>query len=102
MKKIIGLIPYNAAEPVVAISQMSITYTQNADTCSEKDECQFLTVKASNLDMGEGNYFLDISTQGCDHWSIDSPDDIKGILQDFVDRLQLNMTREKDIKTFSV
>lgn len=100
MKTLLGYIPDNAIEPCVAISEMSITYTQEADTNSNRDESQFLKVTAANNGAGEDGFYFNISTEGCDHWSIDNPDDLTEIIKDFSDRLNLNITKEKDVKTY--
>ena len=101
MKTLLGYIPDNAIEHCVAISEMSITYTQNADTNSDIDEYQFLKVTAVNSGAGEEGFYLNISTEGCDHWSVDSPEQIADVIKDFSDRLNFNITKEKDVKNNS-
>lgn len=97
-KFIIGDVPDNCNEPkVVGISEFSITYRQPADTNSTRDEVQYLTVSASNTYMGDEGFYYDISTRD-GHWSIEGPEDIADIINDFKERLLLNITKEKDLK----
>lgn len=98
MKFILGIVPDNVLENVVGIEEMTIKYTQRADTCSDPDETQFLKVTVKEAVMGEDAAYYDISTEGCDHWSVDSPDDLKNILQDFISRMKHNTTKVEELK----
>ena len=79
----------------VGIEQMSITYTQPADTCSSSDDIQMLTITTQSADScgikeaqkKEGFYF-DISIpEG--HWSVEDGDSLKALIDDFKKRLYI-------------
>lgn len=91
-------IGYNpdASGDTVAIAKMSVTYNQSADTCSSSNEDQFLTVSIENADMGEDQLYYNISTKGCDHWSIDSPEQFLEILHDFKRRLYSHKSKKEE------
>lgn len=97
MKVTLGYVPDNAIETAVAISAMSITYEQNADTNSDRDECQFLTIEAQKVCDEDSWYFdLKIDTK----WSINDPEEIAYIVRDFKQRMELEITKEADIKVY--
>ena len=77
----------------VGIEKMSITYIQPADTCSDSDEIQSITITTQcgdccgteEAERKEGCYF-DISIpEG--HWSVDDGDSLKALIEDFKKRL---------------
>lgn len=78
----------------VGIEQMSITYTQPADTCSSSDEVQSITITTQmpescqivDAEKQEGFYF-DISIPEEEHWSVDDGDSLKALIEDFKKRL---------------
>ena len=85
----------------IGIEQMSITYTQPADTCSSSDDIQMLTITTQSADScgieeakkKEGFYF-DISIpEG--HWSVEDGDSLKALIEDFKKRLYLTSESNK-------
>ncbi len=73
----------------IGIHKMSITYTQNADTNSERDEQQYLTIETDDVpDGSDFPYFFNIKING-DHWSIDEPSELSDLVEDFIKRLKL-------------
>lgn len=103
MKVTIGYIPENCAEPnVVQINEMSITYCQSADTNSSRDEEQFLTITTSQAGCGEDDIYYNISTKDCDHWSVNEPEELSYLLKDFISRLNLHITKSKELKTYEL
>jgi hypothetical protein len=78
----------------VGIEKMSITYTQPADTCSDSDEIQSITITTQcgdccgieEAEKKEGCYF-DISIPEGVHWSVDDGDSLKALIDDFKKRL---------------
>lgn len=95
MKVTLGYIPDNAIETAVAISAMSITYEQNADTNSYRNESQFLTIEAQNA-CGEDSWYYDLKIDT--KWSINDTEDIADLVRDFKKRMELEITKEDDIK----
>ena len=80
-------LPYEPAlkgdyENYVGISEMSITYVQNHyNKEDQKGDYQRLRIEARD---GGGGFFLNLKT---DSWSIDEPEDITEIVNDFKKRL---------------
>ena len=75
----------------VGIEEMSITYIQPADTCSNSDEIQTLTISTQygssiSFDDTDGFYF-NISIPEGKHWSIDNEEELVEIVKDFKKRL---------------
>lgn len=78
----------------IGIEQMSITYTQPADTCSLSDEVQSTTITTQmsgscgieEAEKEEGFYF-DITIPNGEHWSVDDGDSLKALIEDFKKRL---------------
>lgn len=85
-------------DSVVGIEEMSITYIQPADTNSSSDDVQLLkvttrTATCTTLDDSDAFYF-DLEIPEGSHWSIDSGDQIKAIIDDFTKRLKLETEYE--------
>ena len=84
----------------VGIEQMSITYTQLADTCSSSDDTQIIIITTQcaescgieEAEKQEGFYFDITIPEG--HWSVDDGDSLKTLIDDFKKRLY--MTNEFD------
>lgn len=79
----------------VGISEMSITYTQPADTCSPVDCVQSLKITtqyACSSTEEEANnqeaFYFDISIPD-GHWSVDDGDSLKALVDDFKKRLYM-------------
>lgn len=85
-------------ENAVEINEFSITYTQNADTNSGRDEVQSITVFAENNGMGEDGWYLSFKTNT--KWSVSNPNEIKELLDDFLSRMNLNIVKVKDLKLY--
>lgn len=75
-------------EVCVALSKLTAEYVQPLDNCQSEDEhpdgCQTLTV---TTDDGGGGKFIRIKT-GEAGWSISNVEELVGILNDFIKRLQ--------------
>ena len=77
----------------VGIEKMSITYIQPADTCSDSDEIQNITITTQcgdccgieEAEKKEGCYFNISIPEG--HWSVDNGDSLKALIEDFKKRL---------------
>jgi len=78
----------------IGIEQMSITYIQPADTCSDSDEVQTITFTTQfgetcgieEMEKKESFYF-DITIPEGQHWSVDDGDSLKALIEDFKERL---------------
>ena len=78
----------------IGIEQMSIIYTQPADTCSSSDEVQSITIitqmpescQIIDAEKQQGFYF-DITIPNGEHWSVDDGDSLKALIEDFKKRL---------------
>lgn len=99
LKVTLGLIPENSIDNVVSIEQFSITYGQQADCNSNRDDYQSLKITARNSDIDENGWYFNLDTCG-GHWSVNNPEDIAKIVEDFKMRMQVATIKEKDIKTF--
>lgn len=74
----------------VGIEEMSITYVQPADTCSNQDEIQNLTITTrcgDSVGIGEEGYYFDITIPAGEHWSIEDGEELKALVDDFKSRL---------------
>ena len=76
---------------IVGIESMSVVYTKAPDTNSSSDEFQFLTVETQvacspTLEdaLNEQSYYFNIKT---DKWSVDDPDELSELLNDFKKRI---------------
>lgn len=99
MKITTGYIPDRCKETnVVSISSFSVTYSQQADTNSSSDECQFITVEAQNNGEGDDGWYYNIKTDT--HWSVDSPEQIADIVRDFTERMIHNTVLSDDLETY--
>lgn len=74
------ILPYEKMEyedGQIAIDEVQITYVQAADCTESQDETQSITVSARNNGVSR---FINIKTDG---WSVDKPEDLTKILEDF-------------------
>lgn len=79
------------AEGDVGIFKVSVTYTQQADCNSDKDEDQYLTISTQDS-PGSQPYYFELRT---DKWSFDDAEELNQILNDFIKRLDsLNEERK--------
>ena len=77
---------------VIGIEEMSITYIQPADTCSNSDEVQHLTITTQMGEAvgdGEEGFYFNISIPEGEHWSVDDGDSLKALVEDFKKRLYM-------------
>lgn len=86
----------------IGIEQVSITYTQPADTNSPSDEVQHLTITtdmpcAATEDEPEAFYF-NITIPDGEHWSIDDGNSLKALIEDFKKRLYLKTEYDTERK----
>ena len=80
----------------IGIEKMSITYIQPADTCSDSDDIQTVTITTQcgvscnieEAEKQEGCYF-DITIPEGTHWSVDDGDSLKTLIDDFKKRLYM-------------
>ena len=78
----------------VGIESMSVTYIQAADTNSNSDEVQTLTIE-TQMDcsptledaLNEKSFYFNIKT---DKWSVNSSDELSMLLDDFKKRIYNN------------
>jgi len=83
---------------VVGIEEMSITYTQPADTCSDSEEIQHLTITTqmgNAVGDGEEGFYFNITIPEGEHWSVDEGDSLMALVEDFKQRLYMT-TKHKD------
>ena len=74
----------------VGIEEMSVTYVQPADTCSNPDEVQHLTITTRcgvPVGIGEEGFYFDITIPEGEHWSIEDGEELKALVDDFKNRL---------------
>lgn len=89
----------------IGIEQMSITYIQPADTCSDRDEVQCITITSQcaesvgkeEAEKQEGFYFNVSIPDGC-HWSVDDGDSLKALIGDFKRRLYQTTVMVEDAR----
>lgn len=77
---------------VVGIEEMSITYTQPADSCSNPDEVQHLTITTQMnvaVSDGEEGFYFNITIPEGEHWSVDEGDSLMALVEDFKKRLYM-------------
>lgn len=98
MKKIV---PYNYIDDLeeddaVGIDEMSITYVQPADTNSSSDEIQTITLTSRlacslGRDFKEENdgFYIDVTIPDDQHWSVNSGDELKALVDDFNKRIYM-------------
>lgn len=80
----------------VGIEEMSITYTQPADTNSSSNEVQLLTITSrtaasadfDSIEKQEGYYF-DITIPDDGHWSVEEGEELKALVDDFKSRMYM-------------
>ena len=85
---------------IVGIEKMSITYTQSADTNSDPDEFQELTIEteiadAPTLDnaLNEESFYFNVKTE---KWSINNANDLAMLIEDF--KMRIYNQKEKYIE----
>jgi len=85
---------------IVGIEKMSITYTQSADTNSDPDEFQELTIETDtacaptlNDALNEESYYFNVKT---DKWSINNANDLAMLIEDF--KMRIYNQKEKYIE----
>ena len=77
---------------VIGIEEMSITYTQPADTCSSSNKVQYLTITtqmAESVGDSEEGFYFNISIPEGEHWSVDDGNSLKALIDDFKKRLYM-------------
>lgn len=81
---------------LVGIEEISITYMQEPDTNSSSDEYQHITITSKQAcgiskeeaDKKEGFYFNITIPEG-EHWSVDDGDELKALIDDFINRIYI-------------
>ena len=81
---------------LVGIEEISITYMQEPDTNSTSDEYQHITITTrqacapSKEDAEkEESYYFDISIPEGEHWSVNDGNELKAIIDDFINRIYI-------------
>jgi len=77
---------------VVGIEEMSVTYTQPADTCSSSDKIQHFTITTQmNMAVGNGEegFYFNITIPKGEHWSVDEGSSLMALIDDFKKRLYM-------------
>ena len=86
----------------IGIDEISVTYIQPADTNSSSDEIQ--TIKLTSKypcstgiadSIKKQGFYIDIEIPEGQHWSIDSIECLKAIIEDFEKRLYLGIENIK-------
>ena len=87
---------------IVGIEKMSITYTQSADTNSDTDDEQYITIEteiadASTLDSAikEQSFYFNVKT---DKWSINNANDLAMLIEDFKMRIYNQKEKYLELK----
>jgi len=87
---------------IVGIEKMSITYTQSADTNSDPDEFQYLTIETDvacspTVDdaLNEGSFYFNVKT---DKWSINNADELAMLIEDFKMRIYNQKEKYLELK----
>ena len=85
---------------IVGIEKMSITYTQSADTNSDTDDEQYITIEteiadAPTLDsaLNEESFYFNVKT---DKWSVSNADELAMLIEDF--KMRIYNQKEKYIE----
>lgn len=105
----IKVFPYNFIESLeklstentcgVGIDSMSITYIQPADTCSDPDEVQEITISTQcgeAADADNDSFYYNISIPEGQHWSVSDGDELKQLIEDFSKRLHMANGQNSD------
>ena len=89
---------------VTGIEEMSVTYTQPADSCIHPDEVQHLTITTQmteSVGEGEEGFYFNITIPEGEHWSVDEGDSLKALVEDFKKRLYMitDSRRKNDLQS---
>ena len=82
--------PFGYGDDKVAVEEVSVTYTQAADTNSDSDEIQAIkfTTQYSWPDKNEEfPFYVNIQTLDNTHWSTDNPQELVDLFNDFKQRV---------------
>jgi hypothetical protein len=110
MKNEVEIVPYTYGleeemlekkHTMIGIEEMSITYFQEADTCSSSDEYQTITLTTKNgcsptkedAEKQECFYF-DITIPEGQHWSVCEGEELKALVDDFKKRIYLKKDKQ--------
>lgn len=77
----------------IGIEKISVTYIQEPDTNADNNEYQAITIESANNGTGKDGFYLNIKTEN--YWSVDSPQAVKELLEDFEKRLYLESNGNK-------
>lgn len=87
---------------VVGIESMSITYTQQADTCSPQEDVQTITITTqTGISPGKEDaekkeaFYFDITIPDGQHWSVEEGDELKALIEDFKQRIYMTTTHDE-------
>lgn len=82
--------------PFVGIEEMSVTYLQPADTNSESDEVQHITITSRTAcevcveeAIGRNGYYFDVTIPEGEHWSVNEGEELAALVEDFKKRLYM-------------
>lgn len=87
---------------IVGIEKMSITYTQSADTNSDPDDEQYITIETEIADaptlneaVNEQSFYFNVKT---DKWSINNADELAMLIEDFKMRIYNQKEKYLELK----
>ena len=93
-----GLRRANGGVPFVGIEEMSVMYVQPADTNSERDEVQHLTITSRTAcavsvedAIKRDGFYFDITIPDGEHWSVNEGEELAAIVEDFKKRLYMGV-----------
>ena len=96
---------YEKHNTMIGIEKMSITYYQEADTCSSRDESQTLTITTQcgcspSKEEAEKKecFYYNITIPEGQHWSVNSGDELKALIEDFEKRIYLAIGKNETDK----
>lgn len=86
----------------IGIEEISVTYTQESDTCSSSDDVQTITITTKSAyapskedaDKREGFYY-DITIPEGQHWSVSNGEELKALIEDFEKRIYLDYNKDE-------
>ena len=108
----IKIVPYNFGldeamekdkeNDYIGIEEISVTYTQEPDTCSSSDDTQKITITTQygwapskeNADKRECFYYNITIPEG-QHWSVSNGEELKALIEDFEKRIYLDYNKDE-------
>lgn len=89
----------------IGIEEIKVTYIQPADTNSAFDRDQLLTITTKTAKHADFNsiekqdgFYCNISIPEGEHWSVESGDELKALVDDFKKRVYITTDDSKKVK----